>query len=150
MATVRWLECAGCHDVPGMDTLFAELSRIAAGSCPPCGKCRTGEVRLRLIFDFALGAGGRDCFVVAAFVPRRNVEWEQNGRPVAFIPFLVITQAADGVRSAWLPYWHQTPGDPRPLKYGQFSPHMELDLFVDLVEQARAAGYMQPAEERTV
>jgi hypothetical protein len=145
MATTRWLECTGCRSTLPMDTLFAELSRIATGRLHQC-TCGS-EVRLRLVFDFALGAGGKECSVIAAFLPqKRKVEWEHNGQPVGFSPFLVITQTADNVQSAWLPYWHQTPGDRRPLKYGQFSPHMDLDLFVDLVEQARAAGYLKPQE----
>jgi hypothetical protein len=126
-----------------METLFAELSRIAAGNRHTCTQCDAGEVRLRLIFDFALGAGGHECFVVNAFRPRRRVEWEDKGQTVVFIPFLVITQTPDGDQSAWLPYWHHKAGDPRPLKYGQFSPNMDLDLFADLVEQARAAGHLR-------
>ena len=142
MATQRFVTCSGCATVPPPSaTLLEELTQIANGG-RHCSDCRA-PLRLRLIFDFALGAQGKECTVLAAFYPKKRVaEWDQEEGRVEFRPFLVITEGDDGARAVWLPYWHLTPGRPRPTKYGQFSPCMDLDLFGDLLHQARAAGYL--------
>jgi hypothetical protein len=64
---------------------------------------------------------------------------------VTFYPFLVITERPGG-RAAWLPFWHII-GEREELKYGECPPYMELQLFVDLVTQARDAGYLKKPEE---
>ena len=61
-----------------------------------------------------------------------------------FFPFLVILRTADSTElSCWLPYWHLLhKNGGTELKYGQYAPMMQADLFEDLLRKARGAGYL--------
>jgi len=47
-------------------------------------------------------------------------------------------------RTVWLPYFHVlVEGTAKEkIKYGQYAPYLGLGLFINLVEQARQAGYL--------
>jgi hypothetical protein len=97
-----------------------------------------------LIFKFGLGAGGAECKVLHAFLPRERIWWEDDGKTVTFFPFLVVMKRMDEEgQPFWLPYWHTVEGPGRKvLKYGQWAPWMDADHFKDLLAQAREKGYL--------
>jgi hypothetical protein len=69
---------------------------------------------------------------------------DQQGRRVTFWPFLVFTQRDGRERAVWLPYWHTIEdGGTRISRYGQWAPFMDGHLFTNLLDQARAAGYLE-------
>jgi hypothetical protein len=110
--------------------------------CPRCG----AEAKLRLKFEFGLGARDSECTVLASFIPQKLESWSQpDGTAITFYPFLVILQRHGRKLAAWLPYWHVIDGDgKRTRKYGQWAPFMDFELFADLLNQARQSGYFEP------
>jgi len=81
----------------------------------------------------------------------RFCQWETHwpddeGGEVTFYPFLIIGESLDSNKqqTAWLPYWHVVAfPDGRRTKYGQWAPHMDADILVNLVDQARRAGFLK-------
>jgi hypothetical protein len=106
-----------------------------------CLKCK-GSVQLRLEFDFALGAQGRNVTALAAFLPDPLNQWTgDKGQKVVFYPFLVITEGEFG-KSVWMPYFHVVGNEKTKVKYGQYAPCMRICEFECLLKQAREAGYL--------
>ena len=149
MGTGRNFHCASCNATEWVGNLFEVLYAWAKGNGPPqCAECSV-PYELRLDFAFAFGADG-GTRVVAVFLPGKETTWQtEQKHTIRFYPFLVIGEVvATGTRTAWLPYWHTDEFNGRTLrKYGQWAPHMDLVLFADLVEQARAQGHLTPAAE---
>lgn len=95
-----------------------------------------------LNFDFGLDAEKSRCKVLDAFIPANDKpdQWSSDGGNVTFYPFLVILEGTEKPgRSIWLPYWHTVEGK---RKYGQWAPHMDDFVFIDLINQAREKGYL--------
>lgn len=81
--------------------------------------------------------------VLGCYLPRPPQNWSTGTQNVTFLPFLVVTETPGGQRSVWLPYWHEvTEGARKKVKYGQWAPNMDHHLFVDLLAQARADGFL--------
>jgi hypothetical protein len=108
--------------------------------CEACGK----PYDLYIESPFAFGADGQ-IRVIHIFAPPKPRRWNHEGRLIEYHPFLVIgeTLTERPQRTAWLPYWHtdEHNGGRRP-KYGQWAPHMDLDIFSNLVDQARVEGLL--------
>ena len=144
MATDAYFQCTKCPDFsyPGM---FEGLRAIAEGRVTPCSKCGANR-NFHLDFSFATdGSTSRRCKVINAFVPSARPKWKQGKETVEFFPFLVFLEQEEPYdRGVWLPYWHVKgpKGCTRPV-YGQWAPFMDLDLYNDLVAQARAAGCLE-------
>lgn len=144
MATIRQYLCRKCpprHAGKLFDALLA-MAQGEAGRCATCG----GPRRLRLKFDFGLGARHSDCTVTHVFTPRRTQTWKDaKGRKVQFYPFLVLLDRHGRKRAVWMPYWHLVHGRDRVIKkYGQWAPFMDERLYLDLLAQARAGGLLTP------
>jgi hypothetical protein len=136
MATGCLFHCTKCNQQIHAGNLFDCLIIVANDNCPVCPSCNAK----------ALGAGGRECTVLDCFLPDKPDRWrdEDSGQDVTFYPFLVITMTENG-KVAWLPYWHVTgKGSDVRKKYGQWAPSMDLSTFQELVEKARAKGYLTP------
>jgi hypothetical protein len=125
------------------------LTSVSRGQPPLCPECKD-PLRLHLSFDFSFGADGRDVVVVASYLPRNSRPWDTESEHVTFLPFLIVTETAQGKRAMWLPYWHEVVKDgKKSMKYGQWAPYMDDDLFLDLLAQARADGFLtHPSSER--
>jgi hypothetical protein len=96
---------------------------------------------LHLSFDFALGVQDKNAEVLASFYPHQPEDW--RGGTVTFYPFLIVTKREGRDKAVWLPYWHVTQdGEKKTIKYGQWAPFMDMELFEDLLSQARSAGYL--------
>jgi hypothetical protein len=68
---------------------------------------------------------------------------EAQGGTVTFYLFLIVTKREGRDKAVWLPYWHVTQdGEKKTIKYGQWAPFMDMELFEDLLSQARSAGYL--------
>ena len=143
MATVRRSVCEKCHISEDAGPLFDTLKALADKAITPCKTCGAAR-QIHLVLDFGLDAGGKDSIALAAFLPRKLDSWKDSkARGVTFYPFLVITAGSGGDRAVWMPYWHVVrDGNKRISKYGQWAPHMDLGLFVDLVDQATASGLL--------
>jgi hypothetical protein len=143
MATGRWYKCPCGYQRPKQPALLGALQNLAKKKMPPCPNCQT-SMELHLKFDLALGAKGKDAVGLASFFPS-SVQWENAGHQVDFYPFLVILKRSNGKHAVWLPYFHRDrdPKKSKPvIKYGQWAPFMELQLFEDLLGQARQAGLL--------
>lgn len=150
MATARKLVCEKCQSSEDAGPLFDALEQLAKKEVPSCKNCNAAR-QIHLVFDFGLDAGGKDSIALAAFLPNPPAKWnDSKGREVTFCPFLVITAGAGGDRSVWMPYWHiAREGNKRTAKYGQWAPYMDLDLYVDLIEQATASGLLDRHHTRS-
>jgi hypothetical protein len=96
---------------------------------------------LHLSFDFALGVQDKNAEVLASVYPHQPEDW--RGGTVTFYPFLIVTKREGRDKAVWLPYWHVTQdGEKENLKYGQWAPFMDRELFEALLSQARNAGYL--------
>jgi hypothetical protein len=142
MATGRFLICDQCGPSLAGGTLFDVLLARAHGRPQHCAHCGS-PTGLQLKFDFGLNAADSECTVRDCFVPRQLESWnETDESKVTFYPFLVIVQRHGRELAAWLPYWHVVERGKKPAKkYGQWAPFMDLHLFADLLDQARARGY---------
>jgi hypothetical protein len=140
----RW-QCRDCGGESQSGTLFDELAEVSSESTTNCDRCGS-LMKLRLIFDVGLNAGKRTSFVEGCFRPKERQCWnDETANCVEFVPFLVITRYDKAKRAVWLPYWHVVNGgDGRTLKYGQWAPLMDIQLFTDLIGQARTAGLLPP------
>jgi len=145
VATRRLLVCERCGPLPATGTLFDDLRARASGDAGQCPKCHAHHVELRLGFGFGLNTPDPESTVRDCFIPRQLESWrDEDGSKVTFYPFLVIVQRHGREQAAWLPYWHtiEKHGRKPAQKYGQWAPFMDLDLFEDLLAQARAKGYL--------
>ncbi len=95
-------------------------------------------------FDFALCVREKNAEVLASFYPHPPEDWlDAGGRTVTFYPFLIVTKREGRDQAVWLPYWHVIrDGEKENLKYGQWTPFMDMELFKDLLAQARNAGFL--------
>jgi len=146
MATERYWRCEGCGHEQWAGQLFPSLLAVAEKKIQACGKC--GKPRhLRLIFDHGLGVGKHPCKTLAAYYPRRKVEWTNGSANVRFYPFLVILRSEkEHYQAAWLPYWHVVEdAGTKKHKYGQWAPFIGEREFKDLLRQAKEDGYMVTA-----
>jgi hypothetical protein len=122
--------------------MFPALLGLTEHHMPGCTAC-PGEMQLHLSFAFALGITVKDAVAVAGFLLKPLPEWGDGGRKVTFYPFLVIVERPGKGRAAWLPYFHVAQDAKRSVcKYGQWAPFIGLDLFEDVLQQARQAGYL--------
>jgi len=68
MPTTRINHCATCGATPGKGTLFRALMQVTE---EPKFRCKCGgAIRVRLTFDFGLGAHDKEFIVEGAFHPR--------------------------------------------------------------------------------
>jgi hypothetical protein len=147
MATDRFFVCASCgNEEWAGGLLFEVLRNRARGEPAPCA-CG-GQRYFKVTFPFARDAGRYTCKVVHAFLPEWETKWpDRAGGEVTFYPFLIIGESLNGKnqQTAWLPYWHITTyadGRTMQTRYGQWAPHMDADIFANLVDQARRAGLL--------
>ena len=92
-----------------------------------------------------MGIGDADAVALAGFLPTSCPTWKDNGRDVTFYPFMIVVERSNNERAFWLPYFHviRDPAKSKPIcKYGQWAPFMRVDLFEDVLRQARSAGYL--------
>jgi hypothetical protein len=144
MATSRWYQCPTCKKREWAGSLFHALRKLRDGSTPVLA-CHQAVPRLQLEFDFALGATGNCVDAIAAFLPTQSCSWpDEHNRTVTFYPFLVVMQNQEQRRSYWLPYFHviDVGGGKSVIRYGQWAPFLGDDLFIDLLSQAKRAGYL--------
>ena len=147
MATQRQFRCDCGFRVEEAWNLYDALDQVASGAISTCADCTT-RLKLHLSFSFALDADGKDFIVAACYRPRHKTKavWQTSeGKAVEFVPFLVVAEKGSE-RAIWLPYWHvvQETSGPK-YRYGQFAPFMDAELFIDLVEQASADGWLAGA-----
>jgi len=118
------------------------VKNVAEDNKPACRSCGA-STDLHLSFDFALCVQDKDAKVLASFYPHQLEEWPCEGRTVTFYPFLIVTEREGRDRAVWLPYWHvvRDGGKDNP-KYGQWAPFMDMELFEDLLSQARNDGFL--------
>jgi len=48
-------------------------------------------------------------------------------------------------KAIWLPYWHlhyRCKEDTPLKKFGQWAPHMDIDVFVGLIKKAKVGGHI--------
>ena len=141
MATRHTFRCPACEEETPERTLFAALKAVADNRKPACRGCGDDSTALHLSFDFALGVQDKNAEVLASFYPHPPEDW--RGGTVTFYPFLIVTKREGRDKAVWLPYWHVTQdGEKENLKYGQWAPFMDMELFEDLLSQARSAGYL--------
>lgn len=151
MATDRHLVCSSCGNKEWAGRLLDALFDRSNGDLAPC-KCG-GQRYVEVVFPLGLGAGARVCKVLCAFRPEQKCDaktkWhnDENGTEVTFYPFLVLCEWREGETArqmAWLPYWHtETYPDGRiKPKYGQWGPQMDSDIFANLIDQVRRAGFV--------
>ena len=96
-----------------------------------------------MAFDFALCVREKNAEVLASFYPHPPEDWPCDGRTVTFYPFLVVAKREGRDQAVWLPYWHVVrDGEKENLKYGQLTLFMDMELFKDLLAQARNAGFL--------
>ena len=147
MATQRQYRCDCGARVEEVWNLYAALDQVASGTASACADCTT-TLKLHLSFGFALDADGKDYVVAACYRPRNKTKavWQTSkGKAVEFVPFLVVAEKGSE-RAIWLPYWHVVQESSGPKnRYGQFAPFMDAELFVDLMEQASADGWLSGA-----
>jgi len=119
------------------------VKNVAEDNKPACRSCGA-STDLHLSFDLALCVQDKDAKVLASFYPHQLEEWPCEGRTVTFYPFLIVTEREGRDRAVWLPYWHvvRDGGKDNP-KYGQWAPFMDMELFEDLLSQARNDGFFQ-------
>lgn len=156
MATIMQYVCEQCGARHAPGNMLTALSEAVKNTIASCATCQ-GRRALELAFPFAFGACGGQVVVVAAFVPRAAVSscrfWEHDGHTIEYLPFLVVLEDKHEhkMRNIWLPYWHldthQSSGK-TTMKYGQWAPLMDHTLFMDLIEQATAAGYLPTLHSR--
>jgi hypothetical protein len=142
VTTHHTFRCPACEEETRKSKLFGAVKAVADHSEPACRRCGASTT-LHLSFDFALGVQDKNAEVLASFYPHQPEEWPCDGRTVTFYPFLVVTEQEGRDQAVWLPYWHvvQT-GEKENLKYGQWAPFMDMELFKDLLSQARNADYL--------
>jgi len=118
------------------------VKNVAEDNKPACRSCGA-STDLHLSFDLALCVQDKDAKVLASFYPHQLEEWPCEGRTVTFYPFLIVTEREGRDRAVWLPYWHvvRDGGKDNP-KYGQWAPFMDMELFEDLLSQARNDGFL--------
>lgn len=138
MATVRKFVCSKCDPVHA-GNLFKALYALATTGTPVCPNCGRRR-RLTLTFDFGLNASHSKCTVLAAVLPETIRSWKlKNGARVRFYPFLVVLKRHGRGRAVWMPYWHLVGKGRTPImKYGQWAPFMDLELFQSLLARARS------------
>ena len=142
MATDRRIQCKTCGQIVRPTRMFDALLDIARSQLAKCSSCGK-DTELHLEFSLGLDAGRRPVRVLGAFTS--PVAWNNiNGDRVTFYPFLVVVASTDGEhesRSVWLPYWHNIcSGGTRTIKYGQWAPFMDSDIFEELYASAVIAG----------
>jgi hypothetical protein len=143
MATRYTFQCPACKkETKRKETLFGALRAVSEQNLPVC-YCGASTT-LHLSFDFALNASGKNSVVLASFYPDPLETWLNSfGRTVTFYPFLVVTKREGRDQAVWLPYWHGVrDGEKERYKYGQWAPFMDMELFEDLLTQARNAGFL--------
>ena len=143
MTTRHKFRCPECPvETRKQSRLFDAVKAVADHSEPACRRCGA-PTALHLSFDLALGVQDKNAEVLASYYPDRPEAWsdESSGRTVTFYPFLVVTEREGRDQAVWLPYWHvvQT-GEKENLKYGQWAPFMDMELFEDLLAQAHDDG----------
>ena len=143
MTTRHEFRCPECpEETRKKSTLFDAVKAVAEDSKPACRRCGASTT-LHLSFDFALCVEDTDAKVLASFYPHRLEEWPCEGRKVTFYPFLIVTKREGRDQAVWLPYWHVVgDGEKVNRKYGQWAPFMDLELFEDLLAQARNDGFL--------
>jgi hypothetical protein len=143
MATHHTFRCPECQEETRKSRLFGAVKAVAERSKPACRRCGA-ETALHLTFDSALDVPHKKAEVLAGFHPRPPERWrDSSGRTVKFYPFLVVTKREGRDQAVWLPYWHVVrDGGKRTLKYGQWAPYMDMELFEDLLSQARNDSYL--------
>jgi hypothetical protein len=140
VTTHHTFRCLECEEEPRKSTLFGAVKAVADHSEPACHRCGA-STSLHLSFDFALGVQDKNAEVLANFYPHQPEDWQ--GGTVTFYLFLIVTKREGRDKAVWLPYWHVTQdGEKKTIKYGQWAPFMDMELFEDLLSQARSAGYL--------
>ena len=142
MTTHHYFRCPGCGEETRKSRLFDAVKNVAEDNKPACRSCGA-STDLHLSFDLALCVQDKDAKVLASFYPHQLEEWPCEGRTVTFYPFLIVTEREGRDRAVWLPYWHvvRDGGKDNP-KYGQWAPFMDMELFEDLLSQARNDGFL--------
>jgi DNA-directed RNA polymerase subunit RPC12/RpoP len=143
MATLQHYKCPDCLKSFDSDQrLFYSLLDFSKGKIKACQHCDT-KLKFYLTFDFGLGVGKSESIVRDVFLPEKNSKriWKENNNTVEFFPFLVFLEFNSEL-SVWLPYWHlvKEPGK-TVLKYGQWAPNIDLDIFTELIKKASEKGY---------
>lgn len=144
MGTGRYYVCQRCGSEQWVPSLFDALRDAAEAKLPACATCEQPR-RLRLDFPFGLGAGLQKYHLVAAYFPENPTTWkDEEGKKVEHYPFIVVLEAvSDKSRTAWLPYWHlHYKGSRAHRKYGQWAPHMDMEIFTNLLGKARRDGHI--------
>jgi hypothetical protein len=142
MATRHKFRCPACGEETRKSRLFDAVKTVAEDNMPACRRCGA-STDLHLSFDVALCVQDKKAKVLASFYPHRPEEWPCEGRKVTFYPFLVVAKREGRDQALWFPYWHVVcDGEKVDLKYGQWAPFMDIELFEDLLSQARNAGYL--------
>ncbi len=145
--TYRHIVCTQCQTESWVQNLFDALRTFADGSVTTCAQCGS-RCRIRLTFNFGVGAGPHTCYVVRAYIPDILDEWTTaDGRRVAFYPFLVVTTPdpdGKGPYNAWLPYWHHVRADSGKSwrKYGQWAPFMKSAQLSQMLDRAKHDGLL--------
>lgn len=139
MATKRIWECESCKDKRHAGSMFDALRDFSRSR--KCPECKAAHRELRLIFDFGLNASHSNCTVLASFSHRTPQSWtDKDGSKVEFYPFLVILKRHGRQEAVWMPYWHLVHKKKRVIKkYGQWAPFMDMNLYKDLLKQAKKA-----------
>jgi len=101
---------------------------------------------IELIFDFH-GAPTR-CKVLTSFLPDEIIGWDiQEGRREEVYPFLIVLENLETTEQyIWSPYWHierHQNGTIEKRKYGQFASVVNIDSYFELIEKAKAKGYLK-------
>ena len=144
MATHHRFRCPACGEETRKSRLYDAVKAVAEDNKPACRRCGA-ETALHLSFDFALDVPHKNAEVLASFHPRPLEHWcDSGGRTVTFYPFLIVTKREGRDQAVWFPYWHVVrDGENKNVKkYGQWAPFMDIELFEDLLSQARDAGYL--------
>jgi len=146
MATNYHFQCPTCgkgHWPGGLHEVFARWTR--EGGAWTCEEC-DAPYHFYLTFPFAFGADGR-VRMVDIFKPKTSCVWTDpgTGHRIEYHPYLAIGETLDATPklTAWLPYWHSDEhGGRTKMKFGQWAPHMDLQLFAELVDQAREKKHL--------
>ena len=140
MATEYYYECPKCNIPRRIPIVFDALRDATCNNTHQCPTCHHNE-KLLVIPPFGLGADKRTYCLVKAYLPERPNSWnDNNGKKVEYYPFLLVLEDAsnNSHRTVWLPYWHLHYEDKGlKKKYGQWAPHMDIEIFSELIEKAK-------------
>lgn len=143
MATQRYYCCTNVNCkkefwIPRLFDALLSKSEMKEQTCPEC----SAPTKIRLKFPFGLDAGEHVSEVLDAFTSQQSWD-DSNGDKVTFCPFIVVTRdVINSTKCIWMPYWHTVDKNgQKKIKYGQWAPYMDLELFNKLYKQALDKGY---------